>query len=250
MTEGKREILILVEGEKTDVRLMEHLLHMYGIDNRHTIVSYHTNIYVLYQQMFAGGDPASMDLLDLLREREPDPVKKELFNKRYSDILLIFDLDPQDPMFSPEKIKEMADYFVESSDMGKLYLNYPMVEAFYHMGAIPDPDYEQRTASLDELKAGTYKQRVYVKNRNHDYTKFATDKQECTTVIAQNMKKVWHMLGTQQSDAYPPQTAEILERQLSYLQEQNWIHVLCTCAFYIADYNPELLRVHDGTPSI
>lgn len=34
--------------------------------------------------------------------------------------------------FTPEKIKRMSDYFVESSDMGKLYLNYPMVEAFYH----------------------------------------------------------------------------------------------------------------------
>ncbi len=27
------KILVLVEGARTDLRLMEHLLHIYGIDN-------------------------------------------------------------------------------------------------------------------------------------------------------------------------------------------------------------------------
>lgn len=241
MNEGNRKILVLVEGEKTDLRLMKQLLHIYGIDHRHTVVSYNTNIYVLYQQMFADGDPDSIDLPSLLREREPDPEKKKLLDARFSDILLIFDLDPQDPIFSGEKIKEMAEYFVESSDMGKLYINYPMVEAFYHMTAIPDPDFGGRTASLQELQAGGYKQRVNMENRNHDYTKFAVNRQECNTVIQQNLSKAWGLLGVRAQDMYPPQTRQILERQLSLLHEKGLISVLCTCAFYIADYNPTLL---------
>ena len=82
-----------------------------------------------------------MDLLQLLKSREPNLSKKALFDDSYSDILLIFDLDPHDSGFTPEKIIGMANYFVESSDMGKLYINYPMVEAFYHMASIPDPDF-------------------------------------------------------------------------------------------------------------
>ena len=50
-----------------------------------------------------------------------------------------------------DKITEMASYFVESSDMGKLYLNYPMVEAYYHMKSIPDPEFDSYTVSLEEL---------------------------------------------------------------------------------------------------
>lgn len=44
-----------------------------------------------------------------------------------------FDLEAHHPGFTVEKIKEMASYFVELSDIGKLYINYPMVESFFHM---------------------------------------------------------------------------------------------------------------------
>jgi len=96
----------------------------------------------------------------------------------YSDILLIFDFDPHDPQFSDYKISEMINFFVESSDMGKLYLNYPMVEAFYHMKSIPDEEYNSYTVSMDELITKKYKQRVNCENRNHDYSKFAVNKAE------------------------------------------------------------------------
>ena len=134
------KILILVEGAKTDLRLMKRLLHIYGIDEGHEVVSYNTNIYTLYKEMFSDGDPDSIDLLQLLKERETDSGRKEMFDAHYSDILLVFDLDPQDPNFSLDKILQMLQFFVESSDMGKLYLNYPMVESFYHMKSIPDEE--------------------------------------------------------------------------------------------------------------
>lgn len=133
MADEKSKILVLAEGKKTDYQLMKRLLQIYEIGDSHEIVSYNTNIYVLYNEMFRDGDPASLDILQTLKEHERDPEKKKLFDRRYSDILLIFDLDPQDPAFSADKILEMASFFVESSDMGKLYLNYPMVEAFYHL---------------------------------------------------------------------------------------------------------------------
>lgn len=144
MSESKRKILVLVEGARTDARLMERLLAIYNIDAKYQIVSYGTNIYTLYSEMFAENDPSKVDLLQLLKERESDPNKKLIFDIAYTDILLIFDLEPHAPDFSPEKIRRMAEYFVESSDMGKLYLNYPMVEAFYHMSSIPDAQYNNR----------------------------------------------------------------------------------------------------------
>lgn len=124
------KILMLVEGAKTDVKLMSKLLDMYGISDNHELVSYNTNIYELYREMFSDGDPDAIDLLQLLKEREYDENKKKIFDERYSDILLIFDLDPQDHLFSVHKIMEMAEYFNESSDMGKLYINYPMINSY------------------------------------------------------------------------------------------------------------------------
>ena len=77
---AERKILLLVEGEKTDVDLMERLLATYGIDERHTIVPYRTNIYALYNAAFRGKDMENVDFLMHLREHEPDPAIKEKFN--------------------------------------------------------------------------------------------------------------------------------------------------------------------------
>lgn len=244
MINEKIKILVLVEGEKTDYRLMNRLLQIYDISDSHEIVSYNTNIYTLYNEMFRDGDPASIDILQNLKEHERDPEKKKLFDERYSDILLIFDLDPQAPEFSAEKILEMSAFFVESSDMGKLYLNYPMVEAFYHMKDIPDMDYNSYTASLDELRQHMYKQRVNRENRNHDYTKFAVTRAECNSVIKQNLEKAWLLTDTTHSinDAEPPDSGDILKAQLRNMEERQFISVLCTCVFYIVDYNPNLLQ--------
>jgi hypothetical protein len=242
---NKSKILILVEGAKTDFKLMKHLLHIYGIDSNHEVVSYNTNIYVLYQNMFADGDPSSIDLLQLLKEKENDPVKKEIFEARYSDIILIFDLDPQDPLFSKEKVLKMMEFFTESSDMGKLYLNYPMVEAFYHMKSIPDENYNDYIVSLDELSKGTYKQRVNSENRNHDYSKFAVSREECNIVIKQNIGKAWNILEMVKlhdgTEYLLPELVEVLRKQLLKIEIEKTISVLCTCAFYIVDYNARFI---------
>lgn len=246
MDKDKVKILVLVEGEKTDIKLMENLLKIYGIDKKHNIVSYKTNIYVLYNKMFKD-NPEEYDILQVLKEREKDPNIRELLNEQYSDILLIFDLDPQDPQFTENKILEMMEFFIESSDMGKLYLNYPMVESFYHMRSIPDQEYNSYAVTMDELKAGTYKGRVNAENRNGDYAKFAINRVECNEVILQNINKGWRISENQYIDInfddelHLPDSLKILNSQLSKIKKEKLLLVLCTCVFYIADYNPKYI---------
>lgn len=196
--------------------------------------------------MFRDSEPENMDLLQLLKENEKDAEKKKLLDEYYSDILLIFDLDPQEPQFSENKIERMLNYFVESSDMGKLYLNYPMVEAFYHMKSIPDDEYLSYTATMQELQAHNYKTRVSAENRNHDYRKFAVDKSECSTVIKQNIDKAWAICKTkialENASITLPKSNDILTAQLKKLNDEKALFVLCTCAFYIPDYNPKFIE--------
>ena len=241
MLDGKRKILVLVEGEKTDVALMERLLDIYGIDTKYEIIAYRTNIYTLYHEMFEQNDPEAFSLLQVLKSREPDETRKTIFDDSYSDVLLIFDLDPQDTQFTPEKISYMAEYFVESSDMGKLYINYPMVEAFYHMASIPDPNFDSYYATLEELKAKQYKSRVNHENRNHDYRKFAASREECNIVIRQNISKTWRIVDKEPAEGLLPEQINILTAQLDILLKDKKISVISTCAFFIPDYNPKLI---------
>jgi hypothetical protein len=236
---GKSKILVIVEGAKTDVNLMKRLLNIYGISETHKIISYNTNIYTLYNQLPNDYDEyEDFDLLQLLKEREIDQSKLDLLNERYSDILLIFDLDPQDPQFKPEKIIKMAYYFTESTNMGKLYLNYPMVEAFYHMESIPDDKYNDYTVTLEVLKKKKYKQMIHDICRDGDYAKFASDKEECGIVINQNLAKAKFLTNTK--DAIPD-SVEILNKQLDLLTNKKIVSVLCTCVFYIAEYNSDFI---------
>lgn len=241
MSKKNAKILMLVEGAKTDVRLMKHLLDVYGISSNHEIVSYNTNIYTLYKDMFADHDPENIDLLQLLKSREPDENKKLVFDENYSDILLIFDIDPQDNEFSADKILEMKNYFTESSDMGKLYLNYPMVEAFYHLKNIPDQEYNERIVTIQELMSRTYKSRVNQDNRNHDYSKFAVTRNECNIVIKQNISK-GNLIAGYSNEVNLPDEYCVLKKQLEYLENNQKLYVLCTCAYYIPDYNPKLIE--------
>lgn len=241
MASGKRKILILVEGAKTDVALMEHLLKMYEIDVKYEIVSYCTNIYTLYSEMFLENDPSSIDLKQLLKGRESSKEKKGIFDENYSDILLIFDLDPQAPDFDAYKIQRMADYFTESSDMGKLFINYPMVEAFYHMASIPDEHYDEYYATLEELAAGNYKSRVNCENRNRDYRKFAVNKTECSIVIRQNIQKAYRLINSMGEQETLPEQKQVLNAQLGLLNQFEKVAVLSTCPFFIPEYNPALI---------
>jgi len=248
MGDGKKKILVLVEGEKRDVEVMETLFKMYEeIDAKYEIVSYRTNIYVLYGELFSETvEPVDLDLLQVLKTREHDPNKRRLFDDKYTDILLIFDLDPQDNLFGEDKIRKLQEYFCESSDMGKLYINYPMVEAFYHLSAIPDPNYKKRTVLIDELRNKSYKLRVSRESKNPDYRKFISTRQECNVVILQNINKALSLLDISHEDTLTEKWMAIdfknlLEKQLAHLKE-GYIHVLCTCTMYIYDYNYRLLR--------
>ena len=248
MDKQNAKILMLVEGQKTDVKIMEHLLSVYGIRDHHQIVSYKTNIYVLYKKMFAADDPDSLDLLQVLKENEKDASKKHIFDERYSDILLIFDLDPQDTEFSSEKIHRMLEYFNESEN-GMLYINYPMVESYYHMKSLPDPEYQIRTVSLDDLERKEYKTRV----RDEclcNFRDFAQSKEECNIVIRQNLEKALRITGKMADEnLFLPLSLDILSVQDSKMKEDRILYVLCTCVFYIVDFNPKLIVSDFGNQS-
>lgn len=219
---------------------MKRIFDIYGISENHSIIPYNTNIYTLYNQLPENEEEyADIDLLQLLKGRETDPKKLELLDERYTDILMVFDLDPQAPDFLPEKIRRMANYFTESTNMGKLYLNYPMVESFYHMKRIPDDQYISYLVSMDTLKNKEYKQIVHDICRNGDYNKFVVNRDECSCVIKQNLEKARLLTRT---EANIPDTPSILDHQLELIKGLNAVSVLCTCVFYIADYNLKLIN--------
>lgn len=124
--------LLVVEGEHEKDRLFWLILRCFPeieIDEGNIWV-YHTNIYILYD--------------DIVREYGED----------------WFDYERHDPNFTETKIMSMQQTFTDSTDMGMLYINYPMIESYQHLKNLPDSEYINRTVSASINAGAIYKNTV------------------------------------------------------------------------------------------
>ena len=70
---------------------------------------------------------------------------------------MVFDYERHDTNFSEEKILEMQRCFVDATDMGKLYINYPMIESYRHLCQLPDDDFAERKIPVSLQPGKEYK---------------------------------------------------------------------------------------------
>jgi hypothetical protein len=147
---------------------MERVLDVYGIGDETEIYPYRANIYDLFRILSEEYDSFDdVDLPLILRKREKEYSERWLqLSKRFSDIILVFDFDPQDHLFSTETIERMVSFFDESTIQGKLYVNYPMVEAYRDLSSLPyDTTYMDRSVDMRLLRNKQYKDVVGARSR-------------------------------------------------------------------------------------
>lgn len=156
--------LLIVEGNHEKNKLMELLLKCFPeIDMaQDDILIYGTNIYILYQAI-------ETEYQEDWYEQEVDlpyvvsqckGYEQPLHMNDFVSIIMFFDYERHDPNFSEEKIEKMQNYFIEATDVGKLYLNYPMVESYRHFSSLPDGTYEHRYALTSIQSGAEYKNLV------------------------------------------------------------------------------------------
>ena len=56
------------------------------------------------------------------------------------------------------------------------------------------------------------------------------------------MSKAWWLVGNDPGDNLLPAQVEMLAAQLNCIQSDRRVAVLSTCAFFIPEYNPKLIR--------
>lgn len=158
----RRQHLFIVEGKHEKNELMKLLLKSFPeIDmDLDDVIVYGTNIYQLYLDINREyeDDWEEVDLPFIVSKKKgyKTPVRKTDF----INIVLVFDYERHDPNFSEEKILKMQTYFVDSADAGQLYLNYPMIESYQHLLAIPDSDYADRSVPVNLQPGLQYKNLV------------------------------------------------------------------------------------------
>lgn len=56
-------------------------------------------------------------------------------------------------MEDDKRLKELLDFFNEETDMGKLYINYPMIESLKYTKQLPDADFHTYRTTLEECRS-------------------------------------------------------------------------------------------------
>jgi len=230
---SKSKILLIVEGEKDEPRILgsesHGLLSLIGAD--YEIVPFANPIYELYEAYKQGQYD---DLVSYLRIEKGLKIDNNKLSKNaFSAIYLVFDFEPQDHKYSDEKIRDLLNTFNNETDLGKLYINYPMVEAYYHLESLPDPNYNTRTISLNGLNGKKYKKIV------HETSALKSNKinnRDLCYIIMHNYNKSKYITKTNSDSILYD---KILDVQLNIKNTKNEIYVLSTFPLLVIDYNYE-----------
>lgn len=257
--------LFIVEGER-EVDFFTTLAHALDLDME--IVPFRGNISMLYDEMVKLNFMADVKKI-LLSKRNPKDPKDAgdiaKLNDAYTDIVLVFDFDPQHNIrrLSGEtvdaalrrnaaavykKTLKMAQDLNNSTDptRGKLYINYPSIESFRDANDFFDDQYATRKVKLldlckklggDGYKAISARAALVNKKKLKAYVE-----PDFTNLAKMNAFKLrlitdrqWAVFTYGEFRTHSEQDA-ILKRQKAEIDSALCLWVLNTSLFFVFDY--------------
>lgn len=252
--------LVIVEGEHLEPGFFNQIQKVFNLNLN--IYCFKCNIYLLYKKMAEMGFNANIK--DVLLNAQNTEENKKFLSQNFAYTYLIFDFDPHHTeeyekntplekiiQNNVEKIREMAAYFVDETDptIGKLYINYPMMESFKDCDSFDDDDYLARTVSLSEIKQ--YKrivgQRKMANKRLDHYSKG-----DFSLLTRQNVKKLGKICKESNSPldyaSYLQESnqSNILQCEMKLVKSKE-IAVLNTSVFFTLDYYGNKNGFYDNT---
>lgn len=234
---ASKSILCIVEGEVTEIKIL-HKLNKEYINKNINFLPIKTNIYHFYQT-YSNEVKTAGDDIDIFLFLKRFDIKGILADKEPEDFLgiyLFMDLDRHEPSADQllNCIPEMLSIFNNHSENGKLYISYPMVEAFQH------PILGKET-SLIEL-GGQYK--TYInQNRLKEFSgiKFIS-KENLNLSFITYIKQMNYLLNNtfnfpQDYQIDDWSQSNVYANQLSkYIEPNNEVLVLSPFALFLLEY--------------
>lgn len=170
-------ILIICEGESEEELFKNIQDKIFGNKSPKIIlisIPVRENIYMLADKI---RDDEFLDTIKLVRDLpslSSEAAKRldEYKSSDFTEIYLFFDLDPHDTNYAEEHekfIKNMLDIFDNETYHGKLYINYPMLEAIKDIN-LENPSNSKCVCNFDEVSH--YKENVSKSSKIRDYASY------------------------------------------------------------------------------
>ena len=238
-----KNILFVTEGKRAEPRFLEKFVALMRTYTDYKVFSYGTNLYKMIDGMFIGDEiDRDLDFIDYLRSCKTGNNDPSILDNKFSDIFLIFDMDPHDHFYDPERMLKALRYFSDSTDNGKLYINYPMFESVRHITNLDDLSFLDLRVNKDEIR--NYKRIVNEQGLVLLSDKSKIDETTMMKIIVLNLRKANMMIGGSTdiptSEKYEDATSQqgLFVRQNEEYVNEGKVFVLNTCIFNTIDYNP------------
>lgn len=238
---SERKVLFIVEGERCEPRLLRRMHDVLFGTTPGNIHWHGTVVYDLLRRVFEDGDADDLDVVSVLRETVSDPGRREVLEQEFTDVYLVFDMDPHDPRYDGELLDRAMGLFAESTENGKLYINYPMLESYRHLRCHDDLGYLDRTVSVDSLSG--YKSLVD-REGHPDFRQLGRyDEAVFAEVIRMNVMKANRVLNDERSlpdvgTFLSWRGSDILDAQIAIMAAENRVYVLNTSVLYPVEFSP------------
>ncbi len=127
---SNHHILFVFEGD-TEFQLV-YSLNKYLVNENILIkTAFCNDVYELYKEIAADPDLDTFLLIKgLPHNRE---ILKDFKSSDFSEIYLFFDFDGHDNNADDEKLAATIKFFSEETEMGKIFISYPMIESIKHV---------------------------------------------------------------------------------------------------------------------
>lgn len=237
-----KNILFVVEGDSDEVSFIDRLYKICYKKTEYHFFSYKTNIHILAKKIienYPDFESDETEINQLLLSFETDTRKKELLRRKYTDIFMIFDFEPQHDTPHFDLIRRLVEYFIDSTNQGKLYINYPMMQSYKHFSFLPDSTFQNRKVSISDTYK--YKRIVGDSSRYTDITKYTH--LTFYNLCVHHIRKANYIITGNYSLPSPDEfilwkASTIFDYQLEMKNNKGEIYVLNTCIFILPEYAP------------
>ena len=225
-------VLLVFEGERTEPKIFDNLNStIFGSSSSSIIrATYNAEIYQLWEHV---KDSPFLDLVEVLRNRSETNRKalEGIERDHISRVFLFFDYDGHATRATDDKIEQMLEYFDEETENGKLYISYPMVEAFKDTTA----DFKNHAVPARHNR-DNYKGQVAGTTIYQDPRKITEE--DWRSIISNNLEKGNYIVTRKyESPSTILSQNTIFEGQLTnYIRPLDQVAVLSGIPFFIIEY--------------
>ena len=238
---SKKSLLFITEGKVDEPDFIKKFLEVCIPNVEYNIYSYSTTIHTLAKTIFNRKGKIDKDLAikRVLREQEKDITKREVLSNDYTDVVLVFDFEPRCDSPEFDKVEKMIEYFNDSSNMGRLYINYPMMQSYKHFKRFPDEEFKDRkieTIDVTNYKEIVHKESQYKKLVDYNYP-------ICLNIIGYHLMKANYIISNRYSLMDRDEFFSLDYKKIYNIERENnekygYVDVLNTFALFIIEFNP------------